>query len=91
MSTNKPRADKHQNNSTCNNHLHQEFNQKAPNLVWASDFTYIKVNDKWCYLCIVMELFSRKIISWHIASKHDVVLTLTAFRNAYKNTTSNMV
>lgn len=83
MSTDKPRHTKHQDNGTCTNHLMQRFNQKAPNLVWASDFTYIKVNGKWYYLCIVMDLFSRKIIGWHISGKHDVNLTITAFKKAY--------
>ena len=83
MSTVKPRRGKHTANGDCPDHLHQEFNQEAPNLVWASDFTYIKVNGKWYYLCIVMDLFSRKIIGWHLAGKHDVDLTLTAFRKAY--------
>ena len=32
-----------------------------------------------------MDLFSRKIISWHISSKPDVDLTLTAFKKAYQN------
>ena len=44
-------------------HLHQDFHQKAPNLVWLSDLTYLKAGDKWYYLCIIMDLFSRKIIS----------------------------
>lgn len=85
MSTDKPRRCKHTDNGDCNNRLHQEFNQKAPNLVWASDFTYIKVNGKWYYLCIVMDLFSRKIIGWHIAPNHNVELTLNAFKKAFKN------
>lgn len=67
----------------CTNHLHQEFNQKAPNIVWTSDFTYIKVGCKWYYLCIVMDLFSRKVISWHISGKPDVELVMTAFKKAY--------
>ena len=85
MSTDKPCRVKHHDQGECDNHLHQEFNQKAPNLVWASDFTYIKVNGKWYYLCIVMDLFSRKIIGWHIASNHDVTLTMSAFNKAYKS------
>ena len=84
MSTDKPHyREKHSYNGDFTNHLHQEFNQKAPNLVWTSDFTYIKVNGKWYYLCIVMDLFSRKVISWHISGKPDVALIITTFRKAY--------
>ena len=84
MSTEKPyRSYKLKDNGVCTNHLHQEFNQKAPNLVWASDFTYIKVAGKWYYLCIVMDLFSRKVISWNISGKPDVDLVMNAFKKAY--------
>ncbi len=33
MATDIPRRMRHQEQGSCNNHLHQEFNQKAPNLV----------------------------------------------------------
>jgi len=84
MSTDKPhRRSNSTDNGSCTNHLKQEFNQKAPNIVWTSDFTYIKVNGKWYYLCIVMDLFSRKVISWHISGKPDVDLVTTTFKKAY--------
>lgn len=84
MSTEKPYKNyKHRDNGECTNHLHQEFNQQTPNIVWASDFTYIKVAGKWYYLCIVMDLFSRKVISWNISGKPDVDLVMTAFKKAY--------
>ena len=86
MSTDRPHhSSRHKDNGEYTNHLQQEFNQKAPNTVWVSDFTYIKAGGKWYYLCIVMDLFSRKVISWHISSKPDVELTLTAFRKAYES------
>jgi transposase InsO family protein len=84
MSTVKPyRNYRHKDTGNCTNHLHQEFNQKSPDIVWASDFTYIKVSGKWYYLCIVMDLFSRKIISWNISARPDVTLVMTAFKKAY--------
>lgn len=84
MSTDRPyRRGRHFDNGQCSDFLHQKFNQKAPNLVWTSDFTYIKVNRKWYYLCIVMDLFSRKVISWHISGKPDVELIMTTFKKAY--------
>ena len=55
----------------------------APNLAWASKITSIKANGKWHYLCIVMNLFSRKVISWHICDNANAVLVITAFPKAY--------
>ena len=70
MSTENPlRNYRHKDNGPCTNHLHQEFNQKATNLVWISDITYIRVAGKWYYLCIVMDLFSRKVIAWSISGR----------------------
>ena len=45
---------------TSENHLNQQFNPAAPNSVWASGFTYIKVNGSFHYLCVAIDLFSRK-------------------------------
>lgn len=85
MSTDKPvfhgrRTD----NGMCTNYLNQEFRQKALNLVWVSDLTYIKAAGKWYYLCIIMDLFSRKVIAWYISKKPDVELIMTCFRKTYE-------
>ena len=85
MSTDKPSVSRrHPDNEACCNHLKQNFNQKAPNLVWVSDITYLKAGGKWYYLCIVMDLYSRKVISWHISANADADLVITAFRKAYE-------
>ena len=85
MSTDKPAIRSNSSDTeACCNHLQQKFNQKAPNPVWVSDITYIKAGGIWYYLCIVMDLFSRKVISWHISSKANVELVITAFKKAYE-------
>ena len=84
MSTSKPgykaapRAD-----GDCHNRLGQEFDQKAPDLVWVSDITYLKANSKWYHLCVIMDLFSRKIISWKISAHADADLVIETFKKAY--------
>ena len=84
MSTVKPKYKaSHNDESTCKNILNQKFNQQAPNLVWASDFTYVKVNGKNCYLCVIIDLFSRKIVGWQVSPKHNSDLVINAFRKAY--------
>ena len=85
MSTDKPKYHRQKNdNETYTNHLQQQFRQKSPNLVWVSDLTYLKAGSKWYYLCIVMDLFSRKVIAWHISSRPDAELVITTFKKAYK-------
>ena len=85
MSTDKPRHKAANSDcGPCNNHLQQDFQQKAPNLVWASDITYLKAGGKWYYLCIIMDLFSRKIIAWQLSGKADAELVATTFQKAYR-------
>lgn len=84
MSTDKPKYKaSHDDNGPCVNHLRQNFSQQAPDTVWASDFTYVKVNGRGNYLCVVLDLFSRRVIGWHTASRHNTDLTMTAFKKAY--------
>ena len=42
--------------------LHQQFHQIAPNLVWVTDITYIKVGSSYFYVCVIIDLFSRMIL-----------------------------
>jgi len=64
------------------NHLKQKFNQNAPNLVWVSDITEIKINQKPVYLCAVMDLFSRKIIAHQVSRKNNTRLTIVTLNQA---------
>jgi putative transposase len=44
--------------------------QPAPtsiNQQWVGDLTYIRVKKKWHYLAVVMDLYSRRIISWALS------------------------
>ena len=84
MSTVKPRPSRHRmDNGECHNRLLQQFSQDAPNLVWVSDITYLKAGGKWYYLCVIIDLFSRKVISWRLSGKADVSLVMTTFQKAY--------
>lgn len=46
------------------------------NQLWVTDITYISTREGWVYLCIFMDLFSRKIIGWKSADnmRKDLVV-----------------
>ncbi len=82
MMTKKPKFKHKEADFECKNILNQNFYPEAPNQVWASDITYLKVNNKWVYLCIIMDLFSRKIIAWNTSTKIDAKLVISTFKMA---------
>ena len=67
------------------NLLKQNFNQPAPNLFWAGDVTQINIRQNKYYLCIVMELFSRKIIGYRVSTQNNTSLTINTFKDAYES------
>jgi transposase InsO family protein len=64
MSTQKPFIHKSKSaiDEKLENILHQQFDQPEPNLVWVCDFTYIRAAGRFYYLCVILDLFSRKVI-----------------------------
>jgi putative transposase len=69
--------------SVAENLLNQNFNPVAPNEVWAGDVTYLKTGEGWMYLTVVMDLFSRRIVGWHIDKRMTTELVGKALIKAY--------
>jgi len=42
-----------------------------PNQVWATDITYLRINGGYVYMMAIIDLFSRKILSWGISNTQD--------------------
>ena len=60
--------------AVADNLLNQNFNPVGPNQVWSGDVTYLKTAEGWMYLAIVMDLFSRRIVGWHIDKRMTTAL-----------------
>lgn len=65
------------------NLLNREFHAEFPNQIWISDITYFKIKDSWLYLCVIIDLFSRKVIAHRISHSISTRLVTTTFRTAY--------
>lgn len=66
------------------NLLERQFNAQHPNQIWVSDITYFKVNSYVIYFCMILDLFSRKIVGWRVSRNASTNLVTTTFRNAYR-------
>ncbi|WP_096040824.1 IS3 family transposase [Pseudoalteromonas issachenkonii] len=69
--------------AVADNLLNQNFNPIAPNQVWAGDVTYLRTGEGWMYLAIVMDLYSRRIVGWHIDKRMTTDLVSKAMMKAY--------
>lgn len=67
----------------ADNLLNLNFNPVAANQVWAGDVTYLKTGEGWMYLAIVMDLYSRRIVGWHIDKRMTTDLVMKAIIKAY--------
>jgi putative transposase len=65
------------------NLLNQNFNPVGKDEVWAGDVTYLRTAEGWMYLAIVMDLYSRRIVGWHIDKRMTTDLISKALVKAY--------
>lgn len=67
------------------NVLQRQFQVDEPNRVWVSDVTCFKVNEKYLYVCVILDLFSRKVVAYRVSPKNSTYLITSTFRQAYHN------
>jgi transposase InsO family protein len=65
------------------NVMNQEFSASKPNEKWVTDITYVSTVEGWLYLASVMDLYSRKIVGWHMSDRMTKELVLQALRQAH--------
>ncbi len=65
------------------NILNQEFMVSAPNEVWVSDVTIYELKNIKYYICVVLDLYARKVISHTIGLNNSTQLTKRALNVAY--------
>ena len=56
--------------------------------LWISDITYIRLEEEFVYLAVILDKYSRRVIGWHLDAGLDASLTLTALRMALRERTA---
>lgn len=67
------------NEEPVKNELKREFNGHSPYAAVVSDLTYVRVNYKWNYVCVLVDLFNREIIGYSAGAHKDAQLVYNAF------------
>jgi hypothetical protein len=58
----------------------------APNQVWVSDITYIRTINGFCYLALITDMYSRKIVGYDLSDSLELAGCLRALQKALAST-----
>lgn len=75
-------TDSNHQNPVAENFLNRNFEAEDPDKSWVADITYIWTRQGWLYLAIVLDLFSRRVVGWSMASDLRTQLVLDALEMA---------
>jgi transposase InsO family protein len=54
----------------------------SPNAAWVSDITYLWTAEGWMYLCVFIDLYSRRIVGWSLRERMGSELVTEALQMA---------
>ncbi|SFK74439.1 putative transposase [Marinilactibacillus piezotolerans] len=67
------------NESETANVLNRKFNQEKELTVIVSDLTYVRVKQRWHYICVLVDLYNREIIGYSSGPNKNAELVQRAF------------
>ena len=70
--------------------VHGEFTAPAPDVLWVGDITYVRTWEGWLYLATVLDVFSRRVIGWALATHLRAELVCDALRMAVATRSGNV-
>lgn len=73
------------NEAPIPNELNRQFDGQSQYAAVVSDLTYVRVNHKWNYVCILVDLFNREIIGYSAGPNKNANLVYDAFATVKAN------
>ena len=67
------------NEAKIKNKVNREFDNRDSLEVVVSDLTYVRVDGKWNYVCLILDLYNREIIGYSAGPNKDAKLVYEAF------------
>jgi transposase InsO family protein len=72
------------NQPVADNIINRDFTAEKENEKHVSDITYIPTRQGWLYLCIILDLYSRRVVGWAMDKNMKTGLVLSALDMAIK-------
>ena len=60
------------------NHLERDFTADQINTKWVTDITYVRTEEHWLYLCVVVDLYSGIVVGWSMSHRQERQLVIQA-------------
>jgi len=60
----------------------RDFTAEHPNQLWVADLTYVRTSVGWVYAAFILDVFSRMIVGWQVATSLYTDLALDALKMA---------
>lgn len=70
--------------AVTSNLLNRQFHAQAPNTRWVTDISYVWTDEGWCYLAVILDLFSRAVVGWALDTTLSTQLPLAALDMAVR-------
>jgi len=70
------------NAPTCEDLVQRQFRARAPNELWLTDITEHPTSEGKLYCCVVLDLYSRKVVGWAIDRRCEATLVNDALAKA---------
>jgi putative transposase len=78
----KPNTSKRHSKHKIYPYLLRSLNIDRPNQVWATDITYIPMANGFIYLTVILDWYSRKVLSWRLSNSMDTSFCIDALEEA---------
>ncbi len=62
--------------------VNRQFVATAPDQLWVADITYVPVQGEFIFLAVVLDVWSRKVVGWHIGESLHTEMILAALEMA---------
>lgn len=67
------------------NLVQSNYNVAAPNRLWVGDITQFHFKEHTFYICVILDIYSRKIVGYRISNRSTTQLVTKTFKLAYSS------